>query len=118
MSLLKHSQDMVPEPVEIKGETYHVIRMSALEKGKFDLHYSPYQKSVGGAGLRGFLTVWCLCDEHGEKTYSSGESDEPTKEFLDTVAKYNSLPLEVVEPAFEKACEINGFNVKEDTEKN
>ena len=60
--------------------------------------------------LRGFLTAFCLCEKDGKPTYDSGSKSEANEAFLKHVQSVCELPLALVEPLFEAACDINGFN--------
>jgi hypothetical protein len=110
MSLLSLKAKFTPKPVSVDGQTFYVSVLSALEKDRFDLQYASFRGDGGGVGLRGFLTAFCLCDETGKKEFSSGDKKEASSNFLDAVKTIGDLPSNVVEPIFEAACDINGFN--------
>jgi hypothetical protein len=114
MSLLDFKSKFGPTKVEVEGQAFYVSVLSALEKDRFDLQYAVFRGEGGGVGLRGFLTAFCLCNKDGKKDFNSGNGKEPSKEFLDAVQTIGQLPVTVVEPIFEAACEVNGFNTNDE----
>ena len=110
MSLFDLAKKFQPKTVVVEGESFYVARLSALQKDRFDLQYGAFQKINGGVGLRGFLTAFCLCEKDGKPTYDSGSKSEANEAFLKHVQSVCELPLALVEPLFEAACDINGFN--------
>ena len=110
MSLFDLAKKFQPKAVTVEGESFYVARLSALQKDRFDLQYGAFQKVNGGVGLRGFLTAFCLCEKDGKPTYDSGSKSEASESFLKHVESVCALPLALVDPLFEAACDINGFN--------
>ena len=111
MSLLSLSKKKFqPKAIQVDGETFYVSVLSALEKDRFDIQYGTFRGDGGGVGLRGFLTAFCLCDAEGKKEFNSGNGKTADKAFLEVVQQFGDMPLSVIEPVFETACEINGLN--------
>ena len=118
MSLLSLAKKFKPKAVVVDGETFFVSVLSALEKDRFDLQYAKFRGDGGGIGLRGFLTAFCLCDKDGKKEFCSGDGTTANANFLDVVKQFGDMPIDIIEPVFEVACDINGFNDSEGTAKN
>jgi hypothetical protein len=114
MTLLDFKSKFKPTKIEVEGQAFYVSVLSALEKDRFDLQYAAFRGDGGGVGLRGFLTAFCLCDKDGKKDFSSGDDKTPSKEFLDAVNTIGGLPITVVDPIFEAACEVNGFSLNDE----
>lgn len=114
----KIKSDFQPVCVPLEGENFYLARLSAKQKGRFDIQWGNHVDEQGtGEDLRGFLVAFCLCDESGQLCHDSGQDSKANKGFLEVVEAILNGDAGKIEPFFEAAAVANGI-LEDKTEKN
>lgn len=98
------------EAVIVSGEKFYIRRLNANDRDVMEeqwLSFRDTRKAGEVGGLRGFTVAFCLSDKDGNKTYDSGFSKTPKKEFLDVVERMSELPIEYINSLWNKAAHLN-----------
>jgi hypothetical protein len=94
----------------VDGKEFFTKTLSGFERDVFEAQWLDYKQDDSVIGIRAFMVAFCLCDSDGKRTFNSGDSQNPRKDFLEAVEKIGEIPASKLQPLFLEAMNQNGFS--------